>query len=160
MLKKTSRVDLDEYGMTEVHTISVQLDVGTAGEADSAEFWQYRQIDDAAELNHILDAQERDVRAFWRSEGLPAEVEPSGFHPAIRAPKASWHERSWELWRHLVAARDAIAAGDLHRAARLTWFIGSISAEIRLSRRHGRNAWSGRKSVEGGQTQPKENGQT
>ena len=38
------------------------------------------------------------------------------------------------------------AAGDLHRAARLTWFIGHIGAEIAMARRHGRDARSGRNS--------------
>jgi hypothetical protein len=146
MLRKTRRVDPDEFGMTEVRAVSVHLDVGTASEADHAEFGRFMHVDDAAALDHILTATARDLQAFWRSESLPTEVGSSGLHPAAKAPKASWRERSWALWRHLVAARDAIAAGELHRAARHTWFIGRISGEVAMARRHGRNARSGRNS--------------
>ena len=70
MLEKRGTVRSDEFGMTEIRTKTVSINVQLATEADLAEFHAGLADDDAAEVEHILGAVEADLRAFWAAEGL------------------------------------------------------------------------------------------
>jgi len=146
MLEKREEVATDEFGLHTVYSEEVHIDLLTCTLDECREFMQWMQpASDAIKLAQVLDAIEADIVGFWAREGLPTSVDDKR-HPAAEADKGSWLRSSWAMRCDVARAREAVKAGNVHLVGFLLFKLGSASAEIRMSRRHGLNARGGRKS--------------
>ena len=147
MLKRVEAVHADEFGMIEVRTTRVSIDVGRAAAADHEAFCSEMVDDDALEAQRLLQSIEDDIRSFWQREGL-AKLE-AALDMARRAQPGSWLGRSYAIWQDLVETRAALASGNINRAIRGAFFLGRMTAEVAMARRHGRQV-RGKRRVDDG----------
>jgi hypothetical protein len=147
MLKRSETIAADEFGALEVRTRKVTIDLASATDADHAAFAAEMVEDDSGEVDLLLANIENDVRSFWAAQGL-TDLDAARMAAGLAEP-GTWLGRSHEAWHCLTVTRAALVSGNINRAVRGAFFLGSLMAEVRMAKRHGRHARSGRNTDAG-----------